>query len=185
MLKNINLLIFFSFLFVCFLSCTSQSINVKSDFTIDFESVSFTDSASSYSGKHVQNHSFEGEKALALPEKQNKLQFDINLEPKSIYKISCWKKGKVRVSSKIQSENHTVMVKENLSYKNKNGWNKIELLVNTSWWKTTVNAIVKIENAGRDSAFIDDVMVERLHNNKADFAFAIKNRLHQSIGLGH
>ena len=176
MLKNINLLIFLSFLFVCFLSCTSKSISATPDFTIDFESVSFTDSTSSYSGKHVQNHSFQGEKALTLPEKQNKLQFDIGLEPKSVYKISCWKKGKVRVSSKIQSENHTVALKENLSYKNKNGWSKIELLVNTSWWEASVNSVVKIENIGKDSAFIDEVMVEKLFNNKADFSFAIKNK---------
>ena len=80
MLKNINLLIFLSFLFICFLSCTSQSINVTSDFTIDFESVSFTDSTSSYSGKHVQNNSFQGEKALTLPEKQNKLQHKCELQ---------------------------------------------------------------------------------------------------------
>ena len=176
MIKKINFFTLNSFLFVCCLNCTSQSNNVNSDFIIDFESIFLTDSTLLYSKKDIQNHSFKGEKALSLPKKQNKLQFAINLEPKNIYKVSCWKKGKVKVTSTIKSENHTVKLKENLSYQNKNGWNKIELLINTSWWNTSVNSVVKIENISKDSAFIDEIMVERLPSSKGEFSFTIKNK---------
>ena len=177
MLKNINLLTVLSLLFISFLSCSSRPIKVDSNFILDFESVSFTDSVStSHNGEHTQNQFYKGKSSLSLPEKKKKLKFDIKLEPKKIYKVSCWKKGNVKISSTIESESYNIALKEHLGYQNKNGWDKIELLINTSWWTTSVNAIINIENIGKDSAFIDEVMVENVLGNVTDFSFTVKNK---------
>lgn len=173
----------FSILFTAvLLGCTYKSNTIDaSKFILDFESKSYLDSISiSHNGILTKDIFYKGNASFSLFKNCN-LKLNPDFKPKKIYKISCWKKGEIKITTLLENSKQKISVKENLSYKHANGWDKVELLVNTSWFDTIEKAIVCVENMQNKKAWIDDLIIEEIYGENPEFSFQIKKEAVKKI----
>jgi len=175
MWNNFNRLLYI--LFITLSSCISKATEIDSVFILDFESNSITEKQFfSYTGEPTQKEFHKGNGAFVFPNKGNDINLNFNFKPKKIYKVSCWTKGNVTINCTIKYLNEKIRIKENLSYKKEKGWEKIELLVNTAWWDTSLSALINVKNTGKKEAFIDDLIIEEILGATSDYSFEINKK---------
>ncbi len=143
---------------------------------IDFENIESVDALTTrFKGSLVKHPCFSGNYSAKLADTYIPVEIKLKVVTKKIYKISYWRKGAANLHVVLKGKGGSVRFNESVGTKKKNGWDKIELLVNTVWCKDSSDLIIKIKQRKNKSTLIDDLRVEIVGEGKADYNFEMSN----------
>lgn len=162
------------FLIIIQLNCISSDNKSLDNITLGFESNHEIDSITiENSGELFLDSVYSGYASYKLQDLGDFTTIKTSILPLSMYKISFWKIGDVSLQVLLNDGVNKLKLFEEKANKKLRGWQKIELLINTSWSDSLVNLEIKIISK-KGTVLIDEFQLERIPKIEADYIITLK-----------
>lgn len=156
------------------------AITSTSEFHNGFDSITSSEIAQLSEDAQLNDGGQNNSNCLSLQHK-GKYFIETSLQPNTTYKFSFWQKEKGAVLEVKFLEDTDIKLIERTAYHTKNGWHKIELLVNTYFLTQQTPIEVVVKNTAQKPVLIDNFEITALNGITPDFNLNLEAKNLQKV----